>query len=98
MHDYSISMTFSTRLQLNIFWFAAIRPTIQKSIKYSLWQRQHKMHNFRLKLKLKRAGKLIIVLNGKKRYSKVEYLGCLLEQTMSGESMPLKTIKKVNFM
>ena len=31
-----------------------------------------------------------------KQYSKVTYLGCLLDETMSGESMALKTIKKVN--
>ena len=31
-----------------------------------------------------------------KQYSKVTYLGCLLDETMSGESMALKTIKKIN--
>ena len=31
-----------------------------------------------------------------KQYAKVTYLGCLLDETMSGESMTLKTIKKVN--
>ena len=30
------------------------------------------------------------------QYSKVTYLGCLLDETMSGESMALKTIKKIN--
>ena len=46
------------------------------------------------KLKLKNAGKFNIMHNGIeiKQYS--TYLGCLLDETMSGESMALKTIKK----
>ena len=75
MHDYSISMTFSTRLQLNIFWFAAIRPTIQKSIKYSLWQRQHKMHNFWLKAKAKK---------GRQAYHNASWKKTLLQGRISG--------------
>ena len=31
-----------------------------------------------------------------KQYSKAIYLGCLMDETMSGESMLLKTIKKIN--
>ena len=31
-----------------------------------------------------------------KEYSKVTYLGCLVDGTMPGESMALKTIKKEN--
>ena len=31
-----------------------------------------------------------------KQYSKVTYLGCLVDETMSGESMVLKTIQKIN--
>ena len=31
-----------------------------------------------------------------KQYSKVTYLGCLLDETMSAELMALKAIKKVN--
>ena len=31
-----------------------------------------------------------------KQYAKVTYLGCLLDERMSGESMVLKTIKKIN--
>ena len=51
-----------------------------------------------LKLKLKSAGKLNIMYNGieLKQYSKVTYLGCLVDETMSGESMVLKTIQKIN--
>ena len=44
---------------------------------------------FGSKLKLKNAGKLNIMYNGIeiKQYSKVTYLGCLLDKTMPGESM-----------
>ena len=31
-----------------------------------------------------------------KQYSKVTYFGCLLDEIMSGESMALKTITKIN--
>ena len=31
-----------------------------------------------------------------KQYFKVTYLGCLLDETISGESMALKTIQKIN--
>ena len=31
-----------------------------------------------------------------KLYSRATYLGCFLDDTMSGESMALKTIKKIN--
>ena len=49
---------------------------------------------FGSKLKLKNTGKLNIMYNGIeiRQYSKVKYLDCLLDKTMSGESMALKTI------
>ena len=52
--------------------------------------------HFGPKHKLKNAGKLHIMYNGIeiKQYSKVTYLGCLLDERMSGESIALKTIKK----
>ena len=53
---------------------------------------------FGSKLKLKNAGKLNIMYNEIeiKEYSKVTYLGCLLDEEISEESMELKTIKKIN--
>ena len=50
---------------------------------------------FGSKHKIKNAGKLNIMYNGIeiKQYSKVTYLGCLLDEKMSGEFMALKTIK-----
>ena len=52
---------------------------------------------FGSKLKLKNAGKLNITYNGIeiKQHSKGTYLGCLLDETMSGKSMALRTIKKI---
>ena len=49
-------------------------------------------------IKLKSPGKLNIMSNGIeiRQYSKITYLGCLLDETMPGESMALKTIKKIN--
>ena len=45
--------------------------------------------------KVKNTGKLNVMYNGIgiKQYFKVKYLGCLLDKTMSGESMTLKTIR-----
>ena len=53
---------------------------------------------FGSKLKLRNVEKLNIMYNGIeiKQYFKATYLGCLLDETMSGESMVLKTIKKIN--
>ena len=53
---------------------------------------------FGSKHKLKNDGKLNIMYNAieVKQYSKVTYLGCLLNEKMSGESIALKTIKKIN--
>ena len=50
------------------------------------------MHTF-----WKYAGKLNIMYNGTeiKQYSKVTYLGYLLNKKMSGESMALRAIKKI---
>ena len=31
-----------------------------------------------------------------KQHSKVEYLGCMLDETMSGETMALSVINKIN--
>ena len=56
------------------------------------------MHTFRFEAKVKNAGKLNIMYHGIeiKQSSKVTYLDCLLDETMSGESMTLETIKKIN--
>ena len=71
-------------------WFADNKLSIH------LGEEKTKCIYFRSKLKLKNTGKLTIMYNGIeiKQYSKVTYLGCFLDKTMSGESMELKTIKK----
>ena len=53
---------------------------------------------FGTKHKLRNAKALNIVYNGIeiKQYEKVKYLGCVLDQSLSGESMALNVIDKVN--
>ena len=54
--------------------------------------------SFASKQKMKRAGKLEISFNNIeiKQYSSLTYLGCILDNTLSGEAMATKTIKKIN--
>ena len=53
---------------------------------------------FGSKQKMKHAGKLEISFNNIeiKQYSSLTYLGCILDNTLSGEAMAIKTIKKIN--
>ena len=53
---------------------------------------------FGTKHKLRNAKALNIVYNGTeiKQYEKVKYIGCILDQSLSGESMVLNVIDKVN--
>ena len=53
---------------------------------------------FGSKRKLRKVGKLNITYQGVdiKQKSQVTYLGCILDETMSGEPMAHKTIKKTN--
>ena len=53
---------------------------------------------FASKRKIKKVPKLTISYKNIqiKQHSKVTYLGCILDETMSGESMNLKVINKVN--
>ena len=54
---------------------------------------------FGTKHKLRNAKALNIVYNGIeiKQYEKVKYLGCVLDQSLSGESMALNVIDKVKY-
>ena len=71
---------------------------VDNKLSIHLGEEKTKCILFGSKLKLKNAGKLNIMYNKIeiKQYSKVTYLGCLLDETMSGESIALKTIKKIN--
>ena len=78
--------------------------TGQLSIPYfDLWLSIHfgedktKSILFCSKRKLRKAGKLNISYQGIdiKQNSEVTYLGCILHETMSGEPMAYKTIKKL---
>ena len=51
---------------------------------------------FASKRKIKRVTKLNYRNIQIKQHSKVTYLGCILDETMSGESMALKVINKIN--
>ena len=53
---------------------------------------------FSSKSKIKKASPLNIQYKGKKvkQYSKVTYLGCIFDETLSGESMATHVINKVN--
>ena len=53
---------------------------------------------FASKHKIKKLQKLEIIYNNIqiKQHSQVTYLGCIIEETMSGESMANKVISKVN--
>ena len=54
---------------------------------------------FGTKRKLRKVGKLNITYQGVdiKQKSQVTYLGCILDETMSGEPVTYKTIKKNQF-
>ena len=53
---------------------------------------------FGTKHKLRNAKSLNIVYNGIeiKQHAKVKYLGCILDESLSGESMALNVINKMN--
>ena len=57
-----------------------------------------KSNLFGTKRKLKKVGKLNITFQGIdiKQNSQVTYLGCILDEAISGEPMAYKTIKKIN--
>ena len=61
-------------------------------------QEQTKSILFGTKYKLRNAEALNIVYDGTeiKEYEKVKYLGCILDQSLYGESMALNVINKVN--
>ena len=84
--------------QLNKDFANLCEWSVENKLSIPLGEDKTKCILFGSKFKLKNTGKLNIMYNGIeiKQYSKVTYLGCLLDETMSGESMALKTIKKIN--
>ena len=84
--------------QLNKDFANLWRWFVDNKLSIHLGEEKAKCIPFGSKLKLKNAGKLNITYNGieVKQYSKVTYWGCLLDETMFGESMAWKTIKKIN--
>ena len=71
---------------------------VDNKLSIHLGEEKTKCILFGSNLKLKKAGKLNIMYKGieTKQYSKVTYLGCLLDKAMPGESMALKTIKEID--
>ena len=65
---------------------------------YTLVKKKTKSILFGTRHKLRNAKTLNTVCNGTaiKQYEKVKYLGCILDQSLSGESMALNVIDKVN--
>ena len=84
--------------QLNTDFANLFECSVDTKLNIHLGEEKTKCILFGSKLKLKNAEKLNImyIVNEIKQYSKVTYLGCLLDETMSGESMALKTIEKIN--
>ena len=84
-HEHQLNKDFANLCE----WF------IDNKLSIHLGEDKTKCILFGSTHKLKNAGKLNIMYNGIeiKQYSKVTYLGCLLDEKMSGESMALKTIK-----
>ena len=73
-------------------WFADNRLSIH------FGEAKTKFKIFTSKCKIKKIPKLSITCNNIqiKLHSKVTYLGCILNEIMSGESMALKVINKIN--
>ena len=72
-------------------WFVDNRLSIhfgEEKTKSILFASKHKIKVPKLKIKYKN-----IQI---KQHSKVTYLGCILDETVSGESMALKVINKIN--
>ena len=80
--------------QLNKDYANLCELFVDNKLSIHLGEKKTKYILFGTKLNLKNVGKLNIMYNGIeiKQYSKVTYLCCLLDETMSGESMALKSI------
>ena len=67
-----------------------------QQIKYTLWTRQNKIILFGTKHKLWNAKSLNIVYNGVeiRQHAKVKCLGCILDESLSGESIALNAMDK----
>ena len=88
---------------IKIFLKNKIFDFTMKSLRYlwknvDKWFLKFKSILFASKRKIRKLQKLEIIYNNIriKQHSRVTYLGCILEETMSGESMANKVISKVN--
>ena len=71
---------------------------VDNKLNINLGQDKTKSILFGTKHKLRNAKSLNIVYNGIeiKQHAKVKYLGCILDESLSGESMALNVIDKIN--
>ena len=89
---------YTTEYQFNVGFANLCEWLVDNKLSIHLGEEKAKCIFFGSKLKLKNAAKFNIMYNGIeiKPYSKVTYLGCLLDEKISGESIALKIIKKIN--
>ena len=89
---------YTTEYQFNAGFANLCEWLVDNKLSIHLGEEKAKCIFFGSKLKLKNAAKFNIMCNGIeiKPYSKVTYLGCLLDEKISGESIALKIIKKIN--
>ena len=84
--------------QLNLNFFRLCDWFSDNKLSIHLGEDKSKSILFGTKLNIKRAEPLNIVYGDVKikQYSKVTYLGCILDESLSGESMALQILHKIN--
>ena len=86
------------RQYTNINFYSSFDWFVDNKLSIHFGEDKTKSILFVSKRKIKKLQKLEIIYNNIriKQHSRVTYLGCILEETMSGESMANKVISKVN--
>ena len=87
-----IQIQLNKNFSLICDWF------VDNNLSTYLGEDKTKLIHFSSKSDIKKASPLNIQYKGEKvkRYSKVTYLGCIFDETLSGESMATHVINKVN--
>ena len=84
--------------QLNLSFSSLFNQFIDNKLSIHLGEDKTKSILFGTKLNIKRAEPLNIVYGNVKikQYTKVTYLGCILDESLSGESIALHVLNKIN--
>ena len=92
IHASHSNMKIRKKLKINCDWFIGNKLSIH------LGEDETKSIIFGTKLNIKRAEPLNIVYGNVKikQYTKVTYVGCILDESLSGESMALHFLNKIN--